>query len=376
MRRRRLTREALEPRVDVEVAAAGEAAQREAAVLGERDGQRGRRADADEHRRPGDGRLLHELERQPPAHAQQPVAQREEPVEQRAPDDLVHRVVAPDVLARVHEGAGGVEQPGRVHAAGDLERGLAQAVGQRGEQLARDDRPGRDDRALHRDLLERPLPADPARRRRVEVPLARVAQQRPGDLDDVGREVLGEPDGARAVDEPLAVEEAERELLVVAGRAHRDGERRAVDADLERLLDRDAVLLALADDAGGQAGGLGVDHATRSIATESPFRGGAAPVSSSARASPGWEPPMLMLIDTPDPRYRPSEPDPERQPWHVRHRAIRVMLPILASIGCFVASSYVSPFMTFVLTIVALTLFFDGALALLPRGDGLWSNHQ
>jgi hypothetical protein len=55
---------------------------------------------------------------------------------------------------------------------------------------------------------------------------------------------------------------------------------------------------------------------------------------------------------------------------------MRVTLPILASIGCFVASSYVSPFMTFVLTIVALTLFFDGALALLPRGDGLWSNQQ
>jgi hypothetical protein len=85
---------------------------------------------------------------------------------------------------------------------------------------------------------------------------------------------------------------------------------------------------------------------------------------------------MLMLIDTPDPRYRPSEPDPEREPWHVRHRAIRVTAPILASIGCFVASSYVSPFMTFVLTVVALTLFFDGALALLPRGDGLWSNRQ
>jgi len=85
---------------------------------------------------------------------------------------------------------------------------------------------------------------------------------------------------------------------------------------------------------------------------------------------------MLMLIDTPDSRYRPPEPDPEREPWHVRHRAIRVTLPMLASIAAFVATSFVSPFMTFVLTIVALTLFFDGALALLPRGDGLWSNHQ
>ena len=55
------------------------------------------------------------------------------------------------------------------------------------------------------------------------------------------------PGLARPVDQPLAVEEAERQLLVVAGRAHRHRQRRAVDADLERLLDRDLVAPAVAD---------------------------------------------------------------------------------------------------------------------------------
>ena len=50
------------------------------------------------------------------------------------------------------------------------------------------------------------------------------------------------PAGRGRVDQPFAVQEPERELLVVAGRAHRHRERRAVDADLERLLDRDLVL--------------------------------------------------------------------------------------------------------------------------------------
>ena len=47
---------------------------------------------------------------------------------------------------------------------------------------------------------------------------------------------------ARPVDQALAVEEPERQLLVVAGRAHRHRQRLAVDPDLERLLDRDLVL--------------------------------------------------------------------------------------------------------------------------------------
>jgi hypothetical protein len=84
---------------------------------------------------------------------------------------------------------------------------------------------------------------------------------------------------------------------------------------------------------------------------------------------------MLMLIDTPDPRYRP-EPEPEKEPWRRRHPLMRVLLPIAASVACFGIAYLVPPLVTFVLTIVAMMLFFDGALALLPTGDGLWSNRQ
>ena len=84
---------------------------------------------------------------------------------------------------------------------------------------------------------------------------------------------------------------------------------------------------------------------------------------------------MLMLIDTPDPRYRPED-EPEEEPWRRRHPLMRVCLPMAASAACFGVAYVVPPFVTFVLTIVAMMLFFDGALALLPTGDGLWSNRQ
>jgi len=84
---------------------------------------------------------------------------------------------------------------------------------------------------------------------------------------------------------------------------------------------------------------------------------------------------MLMLIDTPDPRYR-GEPEPEPEPGRGRHPNMRVWAPIGGSVVCFIVAYLVPPLVTFVLTIVALLLFFDGVLALLPSGDGLWSHHQ
>ena len=115
-------------------------------------------------------------------------------------------------------------------------------------------RPFGQPRRVHGDLLERALAAHPARGRRVEAPRAGVAQERAADLDRVDARSSVRPASCDAIDEPLAVEEAERELLVVAGRAHRDGQRRAVDADLQRLLDGDLVALAVAHDDGGHRG--------------------------------------------------------------------------------------------------------------------------
>jgi hypothetical protein len=85
---------------------------------------------------------------------------------------------------------------------------------------------------------------------------------------------------------------------------------------------------------------------------------------------------MLMLIDTPDTRYR-SEPDQPRVPWSRRHPTARVRLPFILAVLCM-AGAYIfaSPLVIFGLSMASMTFFFDGILALLPTGDGLWSHRQ
>ena len=68
------------------------------------------------------------------------------------------------------------------------------------------------------------------------------------DLDDVVGEILGQAGLTGTIDQPFAVEKAERELLVVARCPHRHRERLAVNADLEWFLDRDDVLDAVVFD--------------------------------------------------------------------------------------------------------------------------------
>jgi hypothetical protein len=77
------------------------------------------------------------------------------------------------------------------------------------------------------------------------------------DLDRVRRKVAGRR-SAPGID-ALGEEKSERELLVVSRGAHRHRDRRAVDANLERLLDRDRVTLPAAGqskdiDGGGRVG--------------------------------------------------------------------------------------------------------------------------
>ena len=102
-----------------------------------------------------------------------------------------------------------------------------------------------DARRLDRDRLERALAADAARRRGVEAALEpRRIEAGRVHLDGVRGEVVGEARARRP--QPLGEAEAERELLVVPGRPHRDRDGPSADPDLERLLDGDAGPLGLA----------------------------------------------------------------------------------------------------------------------------------
>ena len=243
----------------------------------------GRGAHGDQDRGAGDGGLLHELEGQPPADAENPVGQREQAVERGAADDLVHRVVAPDVLAHDQELALGVEEAGRVQAPGSGEGGLSQPVRQCREQGPGDRRPALHRRRVHRDLLERPLAAHTARRGGVEAPLPGIAEQRALYLDHVRREIVAQPGSVRRADQSLPDQEPDRELLVVAGGSHRHRERLPVDADLERLLDGQLVAFAVADHARDHAGGrrvLRLAHLRR-------CRPRSAPATSRAPRRPG-----------------------------------------------------------------------------------------
>ena len=89
------------------------------------------------------------------------------------PDDLVQCVVPADVLAEDEQLARRAEERGGVQPAGLLERALggAEEIRQGKDDRAGDDRTVRDRVGADRDLVEGGLAADPARRRRDEVPL-------------------------------------------------------------------------------------------------------------------------------------------------------------------------------------------------------------
>ena len=190
-----------------------------------------------------------------------PVVERQPPRQHLAADELVERVVAADILAQLEELAIGGEQPGRVEPPGRLEHrlGRAQTVRQRQDHLARHHRPRRQRVTADRDLVERCLAADPARRRRDEVPLRderRVERARQAHQHLViglgGARRVPERDihHLGAVDQPFRAQEPDRQLRLVAGRAHRDRDLdgllpRAGRADRHRLLAHQPVRASL-----------------------------------------------------------------------------------------------------------------------------------
>jgi hypothetical protein len=130
-----------------------------------------------------------------------------------------------------------------VEPARSREGRLPEAFGQVGDEIAADGGRARvrEHVGVHRYLLQRALAAHAARRAREEGPGVGLARERALNVNRVGGQVVGRPGGSRPVDEPFAEQEAERELLVMAGRAHRHGQGTATDAYLERLLDRHFV---------------------------------------------------------------------------------------------------------------------------------------
>ena len=187
--------------VDGRRAVADEAAERHAAVGRELDGERRGRADRDEDGQPATDAFCTSSNESRPLTQRIESASGTRPSPKRPAEHLVHRVVAADVLAHAEQLSVRREEPGRVQPAGQGEGRLrlAQATGQRRDDVERTLSVALDPRRLDGDRLERALPADAARGRGVERPLdaLEVGVGRV-DLDDVRGEVVRQPRGGRA----------------------------------------------------------------------------------------------------------------------------------------------------------------------------------
>ena len=125
---------------------------------------------------------------------------------------------------------------------GERALGIAKPVRKRREHVGRDPEGALDPWRCDLYRLDRAFPAHAAGGRGVEAPLQPVRVEAVGvDFDRVRREVVGDARGDGR--QPFGEAEAERKLLVVARRPHRDRDGLAPDPDLERLLHGDEVLL-------------------------------------------------------------------------------------------------------------------------------------
>ncbi len=182
------------------------------------------------------------------------------PARSLLPHHLVHRVVAPDVLAEAHERSRRASnRPAACRPPVRSNTVCAAAQARRGGPSStsmRDRRALGDRRAADLDVVEGRLAAHAAGRRGVEVPAQELAGsngRRRRDRHDVValvlvRDVVAVGDAAhvRRRDQPLGEEEARGQLEVAPGRAHRHRDLVCLavgplDPDLERLLGGERV---------------------------------------------------------------------------------------------------------------------------------------
>ena len=223
-------------RVDVRALASYEPDERDAKPLGELDRKRAGRRDRQKDRRAEHDRFLHELVADPARHGDDVIGGGE-PFLERPADQLVERVVAPDVLARGDERAGGREQARGVKPTGVGEHRLrrAQLVGQPGQDVVRDRRVGSDLARTQLEIGDRD-PAAHAAGRGAEQAAPGERGGRDIELDGVRVDLRERPGGHR-----LGVEQTAHELEIVARGPHDRRNRRPTRAQLQRRLDHDAI---------------------------------------------------------------------------------------------------------------------------------------
>ena len=183
----------------------------------------------------------------------------------------------PDVFVDAQALAVGREEADGVQAARLLEQRLvtAQGVGQLQQRLAGDGAGGRDGAGLHPDGVQGRLAAEAAACAGHQRPLpqaaggGRAGQAHRDDVRDVrvgglaGVAVADLADVGLGLDDALRQQQAARQLKVVAGRPHGDGERLVIDPDLQRLFHDQRVIRRRrlpAAPAGDAAGAKGVTH--------------------------------------------------------------------------------------------------------------------
>ena len=171
-------------------------------------------------------------------------------------DNFVDRVVPADVFAHVDERAAGAEQGGGMQPAGPVEHGLdpAEHSGKvRKKGRADTDVASRRSDAVDAHSADGRFSTDAAARGGVEMPLQPGDIHRPArvqrDIDHVPARaairtapVVDSSDVVAVEDDSFGEQEPGRELEIVTRRPHGDADRDAIQADFQRLFDREIIV--------------------------------------------------------------------------------------------------------------------------------------